>query len=63
MGCAQSSVIPFKSRKSPQKRNFSFFLGAMTMGKEYGDDDVSITPLANISFTCSWMAYFFAADY
>jgi hypothetical protein len=62
-GCAQSDVIPFKRQKSTQKRNFPFFLVAMTMGEEYHDDDASITPLANISFTCSWMVFFCAADY
>jgi hypothetical protein len=30
----------------------------MTMDEEYGDDDASIMPLANISFTCSWMVFY-----
>jgi hypothetical protein len=61
-GYAESSVIPFKRRKSMEKRNLSSFLGAMTMGDEYGDDEASITSFASISLTCSCID-FFATEY
>jgi hypothetical protein len=56
-------VILFKRRKSTQKRNFPSFLGALTMGEEYDNNNASMTPLVRISLICYCMAFFFAAEY